>query len=60
MVMMSGVTAAWSACESIGIEPDRSCTSLGAGSTVGEETFAPLLQGGFGRDAAWKQPAMAR
>jgi hypothetical protein len=60
MVMMSGVTAAWSACESLGISPDRSCTNLGGGSTVGEETFDSLLQGDFGRNAAWAQPAMAR
>jgi phytoene desaturase len=60
MVMMSGVTAAWSACESIGIDPDRSCTNIGAGSTVGEGTFEPLLQGEYGRNAAWAQPAMAR
>jgi len=60
MVMMSGVTAAWSACESIGIDPDRSCTSLGGGSTVGEGTFEPLLHGEYGRNAAWAQPAMAR
>ena len=60
MVMMSGVTAAWSACESIGIDPDRSCTSLGGGSTVGEGTFEPLLHGEYGRNAAWAQPAMTR
>ena len=36
MVMMSGVTAAWSACEGLGIEPDRSATSVGQGATVGK------------------------
>ena len=60
MVMMSGVTAAWSVCESLGIDPDRSCTSLGGGSTVGEAAFDSLLQGAFGGSGAWAQPAMSR
>jgi phytoene desaturase len=60
MVMMSGVTAAWSACESLGITPDRSCTSVGAGSSVGSPVFDSLLQGEFGGTAACAQPAMAR
>ena len=46
MVMMSGVTAAWSACESLGVEPDRSETSVGYGSSVGKgNVAASLLQG---------------
>ena len=36
MVMMSGVTAAWSACEHVGVDPARGETSLGAGSSVGK------------------------
>jgi phytoene desaturase len=58
MVMMSGVTAAWSACESLGVAVDRSCTSLGAGSSVGSPVFDSLLQGGYGGTAACAQPAM--
>ena len=45
MVMMSGVTAAWSLCEDIGVEPDRSATSLGQPSKPGAEP--------------WRSPAMA-
>ena len=60
MVMMSGVTAAWSVCEGLGFDPDRSCTNLGGGSTVGEATFGSQLQGDYGRNAAWRQPAMTR
>jgi hypothetical protein len=45
---MSGVTAAWSACESLGKSPDRSATNLKNGSTVGrEKPFESLLTGDF-------------
>jgi phytoene desaturase len=60
MVMMSGVTAAWSACEGLGVAPDRGATSVGEGSTVGrEEPFESLLAGELDGDRAWAQPAMA-
>ena len=53
MVMMSGVTAAWSACESLGKSPDRSATDLKHGSTVGrEKPFESLLSGDFNMHAA--------
>ncbi len=68
MVMMSGVTAAWSACEGAGVTPERGETSLGNGSSVGTPAFESLLAGEFGgrpgadgRGAgAWAQPAMSR
>ncbi|MFM1803662.1 MAG: phytoene desaturase [Planctomycetota bacterium] len=59
MVMMSGVTAAWSACESLGVEPDRGATDVGLGSTVGGPVFESLLQGELGGNAACRQPAMS-
>jgi diapolycopene oxygenase len=60
MVMMSGVTAAWSACEGLDLAPERGATSLGDGSTVGrEEPFESLLAGELAGDRAWAQPAMA-
>ena len=60
MVMMSGVTAAWSACEGLGIAPDRDLTSVGNGSTVGETVCRSQLQGELRRDGTWAQPAMSR
>jgi diapolycopene oxygenase len=69
MVMMSGVTAAWSACEGLGIEPSRGETSVGAGSSVGKERpIASLLQGAYAgnpqvpseRQGSWAKPAMSR
>ena len=60
MVMMSGVTAAWSACEGLGIAPDRDSTSVGNGSTVGETVLRSQLQGELRRDGTWAQPAMSR
>jgi hypothetical protein len=65
MVMMSGVTAAWTACEDLGIDVDRSATSVGDGSSVGrEKPAASLLAGDWPAKGAeangWTEPAMAR
>lgn len=63
MVMMSGVTAAWSACEGLGVVPQRSDTSLGGGSSVGREAcLEPLLTGAYERGrsegaGAWRTMA---
>jgi diapolycopene oxygenase len=59
MVMMSGVTAAWSACEHVGVDPERGETSLGAGSSVGK--VAPAVSRLLGDYApARGEPALAR
>jgi phytoene desaturase len=67
MVMMSGVTAAWAACEDLGMDVNRSATSVGEGSSVGRETpAASMLVGEWsgraqGTEAkGWTEPAMAR
>ncbi|MFM7051416.1 MAG: phytoene desaturase family protein, partial [Planctomycetota bacterium] len=60
MVMMSGVTAAWSACEGLGIAPDRGATSLGDGSSVGKVKPIPsLLSGDYNPSGAkaWREMA---
>ena len=67
MVMMSGVTAAWTACDDLGVAVDRSATSVGNGSSVGREKPAlSLLSGEWTSDAkgaeskTWTEPAMSR
>ena len=68
MVMMSGVTAAWTACDDLGVAVDRGATSVGDGSTVGRETpAASMLAGAWTANGArgaeangWTEPAMAR
>ena len=67
MVMMSGVTAAWTACDDLGVTVDRSATSVGDGSSVGrEKPAASMLAGEWGSGAMgaeakpWTEPLMAR
>ena len=68
MVMMSGVTAAWTACDDLGVAVDRGATSVGDGSTVGRETpAASMLAGAWTANGArgaeangWTEPAMVR
>jgi hypothetical protein len=65
--MMSGVTAAWTACDDLGVTVDRSATSVGDGSSVGrEKPAASMLAGEWGSGAMgaeakpWTEPLMAR
>jgi hypothetical protein len=65
MVMMSGVTAAWTACDDLGVSVNRGATSVGDGSSVGREQCAvSMLAGEWPSKAAeatgWTEPAMAR
>jgi hypothetical protein len=68
MVMMSGVTAAWTACDDLGVNVDRGATSVGDGSSVGREKPAASMLAGEWNAAGlkateakgWTEPAMAR
>ena len=68
MVMMSGVTAAWTACDDLGVDVDRGATSVGDGSSVGREKPAASMLAGEWNPAGlkateakgWTEPAMAR